>query len=62
MATNVVIFVWICEECKKVKQIEVPVKDDYRGPVVYLDKGYACAIHDSLFSWWDRAREIKVRW
>jgi hypothetical protein len=62
MATKTVIFAWICEECKKVKQIEIPVGDDYHGPTVYLEKGLACVLHDKLFSWWDRAKEIKAGW
>ena len=57
---KVVVFSWICEECKKVKKIEVPVGDDYRGPTIYLDRGFACALHDKLFSWWDQGKEIKV--
>jgi hypothetical protein len=61
MATKSVLFVWICEECKKVKQIEIPVSGDYRGPSAYLDRGYACVIHDTLFSWWGQAKEVKMR-
>ena len=61
MAKKTVLFAWICEECKKAKQIEIPVSEDYRGPLAYLDRGYACVIHDTLFSWWDRAKEFKAR-
>ena len=37
LAKKTVLFAWIREECKKAKQIEIPVSENYRGPSAYLD-------------------------